>query len=134
MIDAGIVHQDIKSVECVLRKTCDIRRRRLIHIGEIGLNRRRLAAHGLDFSERVFGLMAAIGQRNIGPGGGKAKGDALANAGCAAGHQSPATGKVKRVCHRQYRFAMGRSSAGKSEMTSQPVSVTTTSSSIRAAE
>jgi hypothetical protein len=34
----------------------------------------------------------------------------------------------------QYLFAIGSSSAGNSEITSQPVSVTTTSSSIRAAE
>jgi len=78
--------------------------------------------------------MAAIGQRNIDPGGSKVKGDTLANAGCTAGDQSLATRQVKQVHHRQYRFAMGSSSAGNSEITSQPRSVTTTSSSIRAAE
>src|SRR5690242_2860037 len=35
---------------------------------------------------------------------------------------------------RQYRLAIGSSSAGKSVMTRQPLSVTTTSSSMRAAE
>ena len=44
------------------------------------------------------------------------------------------TASGPRGCRDQYRLAMGRSSAGKSEMTSHPVSVTTTSSSIRAAE
>jgi len=34
----------------------------------------------------------------------------------------------------QYRFAIGSSSAGNSEITRQPLSVTTTSSSMRAAE
>ena len=66
--------------------------------------------------------------------GSKAEGNALADAGCAAGNQCLAARQIERVCHRQYRLAMGRSSAGKSEITSQPVSVTTTSSSIRAAE
>ena len=38
------------------------------------------------------------------------------------------------LCASQYRFAIGNSSAGNSEITRQPLSVTTTSSSMRAAE
>ncbi len=93
-----------------------------------------LTPNAFDPGQSLFGCVAAIGQRHIGPGGGKAEGYALADAGCAAGDQSLSTAQVKRVSHGQYRLAMGSSSAGKSEMTSQPVSVTTTSSSIRAAE
>ncbi len=87
-----------------------------------------------DPSNRLVGRMAAIGQRDIGPGGGEAKGDALADAGRPAGDKGLAASQIERVHHRQYRFAMGRSSAGKRLITSQPFSVTTTSSSIRAAE
>jgi hypothetical protein len=38
------------------------------------------------------------------------------------------------ILHAQYLFAIGNSSAGNSVMTRQPLSVTTTSSSMRAAE
>ena len=41
---------------------------------------------------------------------------------------------VKNPRAPQYRFAIGNSSAGKSVITRQPLSVTTTSSSMRAAE
>jgi hypothetical protein len=130
----GIVDQNIQPAERVRGKAHDLLGGGLIHACEIGLYSRALAPQGLDPREGLFGLMGAIGQRHIGPGGGKAEGYALADAGCPAGDQGLAARQIKRIAHDQYRFAMGSSSAGNSDMTSQPVGVTTTSSSIRAAE
>ena len=55
----------------------------------------------LDLRQRLFGLMAAIGQRHIRPGGGKGKSDALANACCAAGDEGLTAGEVERIVHGQ---------------------------------
>ena len=133
MDDARVIDKNVEPTERFGREPNDLRGLGRIHSLEIG-------SHGAAFRPSPSiapsvssGLVASESQR-IGPGGGKAEGDALADASRSAGDQGLATGQVERVRHFQYRFAMGRSWAGNRLMTSQPVSVTTTSSSMRAAE
>ena len=134
MDDARVIDKNVEPTERFGREPNDLRGLGRIHALEIGFHGCRLPPQPFDRGERVLGLVAAKSQRDVGAGSGKTPGDAGADARGAAGHQSLATGQVERVRHFQYRFAMGRSWAGNRLMTSQPVSVTTTSSSMRAAE
>ena len=132
--NARIIYKYIEPAQRVTGKADDISSSGLIHATEIRLHCGSLAAQRLDLGDGLVRLVAAVGQRHIGTGAGKGKGDALTDARRTAGDQRLPARQIKRICHAQYLFAMGNSSAGKSEITSQPFSVTTTSSSIRAAE
>jgi hypothetical protein len=68
--DAGIVHQNVQPAQGFRRKGHDLCRGGLIHARKVRLHGGTLSPRSSILS-RVFGLVAAIGQRDIGPRLGK---------------------------------------------------------------
>lgn len=99
MDDARVVHQDVEPAERVGGKARDLLCGSLIHSGEIGLHGGGLAPECLDLRGGLFRGVAAIGQRHVRTGGGKAEGNALADARRAAGDKGTAACQVERSAH-----------------------------------
>ena len=91
MDDTRIVDENVQATERIAREIHHLIGSRGVHIDEIGLHGRRLYAEAFDGGQRVSRFMATVGQRDIGTGSGKAKGNALANARRTARDKGPAS-------------------------------------------
>ena len=98
---ASVVDEDVELAE--VRGRAGYAAGDLIEVGDIHLQRKGAAAHGLDFAcEIATGGDVAQAKRDVGSGMSECEGDGATEAACGAGDQGDLPGEVKfgKIIHR----------------------------------